>query len=227
MKKLTLATAVFVLLLLLPLSALADNTKWRDNAYNFRALRALELLSITVVDQRDDTFTTDGIAARKLLDALKNDCQKKNLNVVFGSQNINFVPNFEANDIILEESVLQGEIPDTLSSNTLALKVIISRFGYRTRYIPAHQEERTIYEKERYRDNHGNWLERTRPRIVYDFIPAYNVYDAVLNFTWKVYDPATGRVVMTMNDSRMRENDSDTTDMMKRMTALFVQELTK
>lgn len=107
------------------------------------------------------------------------------------------------------------------------LKIIAHKFGYRTRIIPAHQEPRTRTFKEKSKDNNGNWVERDVQRTVYEYVPETTVYDAQLDVSFQVFDPATGKIIFNLRDVRERAQDSDTTDMWKRMSNYFAQELQK
>ena len=110
---------------------------------------------------------------------------------------------------------------------TADLKIIAHKFGYNRRVIPAHEEPRTRYYKEKVKDNKGNWIERDAERTVYEYVPASTVYDGYVDVAFHLFDPATGKIIFSLRDTRSRTADSDTTNMWQRMANAFVQDLDK
>jgi hypothetical protein len=229
MKKFTLFLTILLTLVLLPASVFAENSKWKSPHYDFKNVQTLNLTSIFMAEENNDNFTTDEMAPGKIFSALKMAAGKKKLDITIDNQkDLRQLVNPADADALTYKTEIEPLTQLGLAAkNTLVLNLIVRRFGCREYFIPAHQVIRTVHETERYRDNHGNWLERVFPRTVYDFIPAHNAYDVEIDFTWNLYDPTTGKVVMNIHDVRIREDDLDTEGMMKRMVGLFVQELTK
>lgn len=229
MKKLFVLLTVAIAMLALPLAAHADKTKWANPNYDFSQLRNIDLVSISIVEPYEDAFSVDDMASEKII----GDLQK-----ALAKRDFTFKSSVESNLTITREAAAQLA-KDALSSSystetvkiapeaTADLKIIAHKFGYRTRIIPAHQEPRTRTFKEKSKDNNGNWVERDVQRTVYEYVPETTAYDAQIDVSFQVFDPATGKIIFNLRDVRERSQDSDTTDMWKRMVNYFAQELQK
>ena len=53
------------------------------------------------------------------------------------------------------------------------------------------------------------------------------VYDGYVDVAFHLFDPATGKIIFSLRDTRSRTADSDTTNMWQRMANAFVQDLDK
>ena len=58
-------------------------------------------------------------------------------------------------------------------------------------------------------------------------VPASTVYDGYVDVAFHLFDPATGKIIFSLRDTRSRTADSDTTNMWQRMANAFVQDLDK
>lgn len=229
MKKLFLFATILIAVLVLPLAAHADKTKWSNPNYNFSKLKNIDLVSISIVNPDDNQFVLDDMATEKIISALQKALVKKDFS---------FAAKVESNLMISKEAASQitkealsgtyaGTSDEITAAATADLKIIAHKFGYRSRHIPAHQEPRTRYYKEKIKDNMGNWIERDAQRTVYEYVPARTVSDAQLDVSFHLFDPVTGKIIFNLRDVRERNEDSDTTDMWQRMANYFAQELSK
>ncbi|WP_289025270.1 hypothetical protein [uncultured Phascolarctobacterium sp.] len=229
MKKLLLLLTVAIAMLSLPLAAHADKTKWTNPNYDFNKLHRINLVSISVVDPVGSNFTVDDMATEKIISALQKALTKKDY--VFDTSIESNLSITKEDASQLTKDALSGTYTDISTkiapAPTADLKIIAHKFGYNRRVIPAHEEPRTRYYKEKVKDNKGNWIERDAERTVYEYVPASTVYDGYVDVAFHLFDPATGKIIFSLRDTRSRTADSDTTNMWQRMANAFVQDLDK
>ena len=227
MKKLLLLLTVAIAMLALPLAAHADKTKWTNPNYDFNKLHRINLVSISVVDPVGSNFTVDDMATEKIISALQKALTKKDY--VFDTSIESNLSITKEDASQLTKDALSGTYTDISTkiapAPTADLKIIAHKFGYNRRVIPAHEEPRTRYYKEKVKDNKGNWIERDAERTVYEYVPASTVYDGYVDVAFHLFDPATGKIIFSLRDTRSRTADSDTTNMWQRMANAFVQDL--
>ena len=229
MKKLLLFFTLAIALLALPLVAHADKTKWANPNYNFSKLQNIDLVSISIVEPYEDSFSVDDMASEKIISALQKSLAKRNFSFE-SSVESNLMITKEAAAKLAKDALASAYSTETIKiapETSAELKIISNKFGYRTRIIPAHEEPRTRTFKEKAKDNNGNWVERNVERTVYEYVPERTVYDAQLDVSFQLFDPATQKIIFNLRDVRERSQDSDTTDMWQRMANYFAQELAK
>lgn len=209
MKKLLLLLTVAIAMLALPLAAHADKTKWTNPNYDFNKLHRIN--------------------TEKIISALQKALTKKDY--VFDTSIESNLSITKEDASQLTKDALSGTYTDISTkiapAPTADLKIIAHKFGYNRRVIPAHEEPRTRYYKEKVKDNKGNWIERDAERTVYEYVPASTVYDGYVDVAFHLFDPATGKIIFSLRDTRSRTADSDTTNMWQRMANAFVQDLDK
>ena len=181
-EKLLLLLTVAIAMLALPLAAHAGKTKWTNPNYDFNKLHRINLVSISVVDPVGSNFTVDDMATEKIISALQKALTKKDY--VFDTSIESNLSITKEDASQLTKDALSGTYTDISTkiapAPTADLKIIAHKFGYNRRVIPAHEEPRTRYYKEKVKDNKGNWIERDAERTVYEYVPASTVYDATL-----------------------------------------------
>ena len=209
MKKLLLLLTVAIAMLALPLAAHADKTKWTNPNYDFNKLHRINLVSISVVDPVGSNFTVDDMATEKIISALQKALAKKDY--VFDTSIESNLSITKEDASQLTKDALSGTYTDILTkiapAPTADLKIIAHKFGYNRRVIPAHEEPRTRYYKEKVKDNKGNWIERDAERTVYEYVPASTVYDGYVDVAFHLFDPATGKIIFSLRDTRSRTAD--------------------
>lgn len=227
MKKLLLLFTLVVTMLALPLAAHADKTKWANPNYDFSQLHDISLTSISVVESYDDNFSTDDMTNEKIIGTLQQSLNKRNFSFNSEVESNLTISKDDAAKLVKDamSNTYGGDNTKIAPNASAELKIIAHKFGYRTRIIPAHQEPRTRKFTEKSKDNKGNKVERDVYRTVYEYVAEQTVYDAQIDVSFQLFDPATGKIIFNLRDVRERAQDSDTTDMWKRMSNFFAQEL--
>ena len=214
-----------VWLALLPQSASAEKTDWKDNSYSFSTVQRILLYdpNFSAVKGQEMTEFAEKIASS----AYPQQAARGKCEVITLSQAIQRLSRLLGTDVdalavsnpakakaLLDENILQ------IADAWVLCKVTDWKNG--SYVVP----ERTVWETRTVRSSHGD--KRTYTYSVPVTYPPYTVKYSRCNVEFELYDARTGKMVFARRDARDKEGGYDNQEgMFERITKSFFDDVGK
>lgn len=207
---------------LLPQSAFAEKTDWKDSTYDFSRVRRI---MVADVDLSKASFDSE-MLRRKYQDEYRQYAQKLGCEIIPRNQlwlRISLALNVDLDamaktDPDKAEALFRENLPKYVDAWVNG-RITAWDNSY---YI---RPERTVWEQKRMertvRDSQGRWYTETYYVTVPYTYPAYRVDVSTLNMSFEVYDAKTGNLIYGREDKRDRDDYNAQDGMFERICKSF------
>ena len=197
MKKFFSLLLLTVFFCVLPSLARAEKNKFKDENFNFKQIKTVQITNLSSKTPKLSTYTEDINAAAKVLNTLEIDLQKRHIKT------------------------------SATNNAPINIQVTINALGTFIEHVAAYDETKTVDKKTVGKDAAGHDVVVTIPAEEVVHHEAKDITHAIADLTFIVTDNKTGAEIYTLTDSRERSNEDDTSGMLGRICKDFAKDISR